>query len=162
MLSELIKALSHLTDIFGEQLDGLRQGFVAFYQPIQAFVDGHVLPSCTSLVRLPDHALRAITSPASYALTGSDSAPAGEAGAGGSSGAAAPASSPAASPAADAAAAWRPLPRTLVSRIALTLASRFCSSSIRTVMNLITGSVTRRRRSTSFTMAPSPSRTISM
>src|ERR1019366_4115563 len=73
----------------------------------------------------------------SYALTGSDSAPAGEAGSGATSGAAA----------ADAAAACRPLPRTLVSRIALILASRFCSSSIRTVMNLITGSVTRRRRS---------------
>src|ERR1019366_2383688 len=152
MLSELIKAPSHLTDIFGEQLHGLRQGFVAFYQPIQAFVDGHVLPSCTSLVRFPDHALRAITSPASYALTGSDSAPAGEAGSGATSRAAAAAAS----------AAWRPLPRPLVSLIALTLASRFCSSSIRTVMNLITGSVTRRRRSTSFTMAPSPSRTISM
>src|ERR1019366_349771 len=101
----------------------------------------------------------------SYALTGSDSAPAGEAGSGATSGAAAAAASAAsaaASAAADAAAAWRPLPRTLVSRIALILASRFCSSSIRTVMNLITGSVTRRRRSTSFTMAPSPSRTISM
>src|ERR1017187_7594050 len=73
----------------------------------------------------------------SYALTGSDSAPAGEAGSGAVSGPAAAAASAAASAAADAAAAWRPLPRTLVSRSALILASRFCSSSIRTVMNLI-------------------------
>ena len=35
------------------------------------------------------------------------------------------------------------------SRIALILSRRFCSSSIRTVMNLITGSVTRKRRSSS-------------
>src|ERR1039458_4903289 len=43
----------------------------------------------------------------------------------------------------------------------LILSSRFNSSSVRTVRNLITGSVTRRRRSTSCTMAPVASISIS-
>src|SRR5271166_3000114 len=32
---------AQLTDVLGEQFHRLRQGFVAFHQPIQAFVDGH-------------------------------------------------------------------------------------------------------------------------
>src|SRR6266542_159446 len=43
------------------------------------------------------------------------------------------------------------------SLIALILSRRFCSSSIRTLRNLITGSVTRRRRSSSCTSPPPPS-----
>ncbi len=43
---------------------------------------------------------------------------------------------------------------TLVSRMALIFARRFSSSSMRTVMNLITGSDTRRRRSISVISDP--------
>src|SRR6267143_6197437 len=43
------------------------------------------------------------------------------------------------------------------SRSCLILSRRFCSSSILTVRNLMTGSVTRKRRSSSWTTAPPPS-----
>src|SRR2546430_17468488 len=43
------------------------------------------------------------------------------------------------------------------SRIFLIFSRRFSSSSVRTVRNLITGSVTRKRRSSSWISAPPPS-----
>src|SRR5579863_1964585 len=58
--------------------------------------------------------------------------------------------------ASSAAAGWA-LTFFLASRSFLIFSRRFCSSSMRTVMNLITGSVTRRRRSSSCTTEPTPS-----